>query len=158
VLGLGLSAVFCAHSAELANTSECIAGKQVTHRNGKSGTIVALRNGSCVVRHEDGSEHSYLHWMLSPQEGAPAASGAELPQGNYVCSATGAGSFPITIHRGNRYTDRAQKSGEFDMAPGKEIVFKSGSLAGQYSRRLGTAKFGLSSAKGKMFYTVCNLK
>jgi len=158
LLGMGLSAAFYAHSAEFTNTSECVPGKQVTHRNGKSGTIVALRNGSCVVRHEDGSERSYLHWMLSPQGSASASPAADLVPGNYVCSATGAGSFPITIRGGNRYTDRADKSGEFSISAGKEIIFKSGSLAGQYSELLGVGKFGLTSTKGKMFYTVCNLK
>jgi hypothetical protein len=40
----------------------------------------------------------------------------------------------------------------------KVITFTTGSLAGQYSKLLGAGKFGLSSKKTTMFYTVCNLK
>jgi hypothetical protein len=90
---------------------------------------------------------------LAPAHGA----GESLPPGKYACTAPGAGTFPITI-QGDKYTDRAGKSGTFKMQDGGVLVFGSGSLAGNYSRKLGPAKFGLSSAKGKSFYTVCNLK
>ncbi len=157
-LALSLFVVLVAHGAEFADSSECVSGKRVTHRNGKSGTVTAFKNGSCVVRYDDGTESSYLHWMLSPEGSAKASPAGGLSPGNYVCSATGAGTFPITVRDGGRYTDRAGKSGDFKLQGNKEIVFKSGSLAGQYSELLGPGKFGLSSARGKSFYTVCNLK
>ena len=147
-----------AYAAEFTNANQCVAAKKVTHRNGKTGAVTTVRNGMCVVRHDDGTEGSYLHWMLSPAGEKKAAPAEGLAPGNYTCSATGAGTFPIVIRAGGKYTDRAGKSGEFTLQDDKSIVFKSGSLAGNYSKLLGPGKFGLSSAKGKSFYTVCNSK
>lgn len=157
---LFLLVVLPAQGAEFTNPSECMTGKRVTHRSGKSGVVTGLRSGMCLVRHDDGTESTYLHWTLSPAGGAkaaPMATGGGLSSGNYACTAPGAGTFPIII-RGNRYTDRAGKSGDFKLQADSVLVFESGSLAGQYSKLMGPGKFGLSSAKGKMFYTVCNLK
>lgn len=150
--------VLPAQAAEFTNSSQCVAGTKVADRNGRTGAVTGLRSGMCVVRHDDGTERTYLHWMLSPAGGAKEPQGAGLLPGNYTCSATGAGTFPITIREGGRYGDRAGKSGEFTLQANKELVFKSGSLAGQYSQMLGAEKFGLSSGKGKGFYTVCNRK
>ena len=146
-----------AQAAEFTKADQCVPGIKVTDRKGKSGTITTVRSGMCVVRYDDGTETSYLHWMLSPA-GSSKDPPAGLAPGNYACSATGAGTFPIVIKDGSRYTDRAGKAGEFALQPNGELVFKSGSLAGQYSRVMGAGKFGLSSAKGKSFYTVCNRK
>jgi hypothetical protein len=144
--------------AEFTNSSQCKPGAKVTDRGGKSGSVTGVKNGMCVVKLDDGTERNYLHWMLSPAGATKGAPAAGLPPGNYACSAPGAGTFPIVIRDGGRYSDRAGKSGEFALQAGNEIVFRSGSLAGNYSRVLGAGKFGLSSAKGKSFYTVCNLK
>lgn len=146
-----------AQAAEFTQASQCVAGIKVTDRKGKTGTVTALRNGMCVVKYDDGTEKNSLHWMLSPA-GSSREAPAGLAPGNYACSATGAGTFPIVIGEGSRYSDRAGKSGTFELQPNGDLVFKSGSLAGQYSRVLGAGKFGLSSQKGKSFYTVCNRK
>ena len=143
---------------EFTKPSQCVAGIKVTDRNGKDGTVTGVSNGMCVVRHDDGTVRNYLHWMLSPAGSAKDSPAAGLAPGDYACSATGAGTFPITIRDGSRYSDRAGKPGEFALQGNGDLVFKSGSLAGNYSRVLGPGKFGLSSAKGRSFYTVCNRK
>jgi hypothetical protein len=155
-----------AHAAEFTNASQCVPGKRVVHRDGKAGAVVAVSNGLCVVQQDDGSQRNSLHWMLSPAGNAAAAGGAApdkaagggLPPGAYTCSAYGAGTFPITISAGGRYSDRAGKSGQYRMGAGKEIAFTSGSLASYHSEQLGPTKFGLALAKGKRFSTVCNRK
>lgn len=155
---LSLLVLMPAHAGKLSDVSECSPGKTVLTRSGTVGAVTEIRNGMCVVRHDDGSEKSYLHWMLSSANGAsePAVSG--LKAGNYVCSAYGAGSFKIVIRVGGAYQDRAGNNGKFSLKNDKEIAFESGSLKGQYSRLLAPGKFGLASRKGKMFNTVCNLK
>lgn len=147
-----------ANAAEFTASAECVAGRRVTNRSGSAGVVTEIRSGMCVVRHDDGTERSYLHWMLSPAGKGEVEPLAALVPGNYVCTAQGAGSFRIVIQEGGRYADRAGQSGEFALLDGGEIGFSSGSLAGQYSKRLGPRKFGLASARGRSFYTVCNLK
>ena len=155
---LSLFLALSANAAEFTASAECVAGRRVTNRSGNAGVVTEIRSGMCVVRHDDGTERSYLHWMLSPAGKGEVEPVAALVPGNYVCSAQGAGSFRIVIQEGGRYADRAGQPGEFSLADGGEITFSSGSLAGQYSKQLGPRKFGLASARGKSFYTVCNLK
>lgn len=69
----------------------------------------------------------------------------------------GAGQFPITIVDGSTYSDRAGQSGRYSVN-GAQITFETGSLRGQFSRILGSGKFGLSSRQNSSFYGVCNLK
>ena len=155
---LFLFVFFPAHAGEFTNVNECSIGKRVSDRNGRVGAVTEIRNGMCVVRHDDGSEKSYLHWMLSPANGAKMPTVYGLQAGNYVCSAYGAGSFKVIIREGGVYLDQAGNNGKFSMKNDKEIAFESGSLEGQYSEFLAPGKFGLASVKGKGFNTVCNLK
>ncbi len=147
-----------AQAAEFKRADECTPGRQVVARDGKAGVVVEVRRGMCVLRLADGSERSSLHWMLRAAGDSAAPADDGLTAGAYSCSATGAGSFAITVQDGGRYVDRAGQRGQFSLNEGQEMVFASGSLVGQYARRLGPGKFGLSSVKGKSFYTVCNLK
>lgn len=141
------------------STDACPAGRAVVDRQQRSGTVLGENNGMCVVRLADGTTRSYLAWMLS-EPGAPdPGTGGGLEAGAYSCSLGAAGTFPIVIARDGSYRDRAGKSGSwsYDASSGA-IVFSSGSLAGTYSKKLASGKFGLSSAPTKQFYAVCNLK
>lgn len=139
------------------STDDCPAGKEVVDRQRRRGTIQGERNGLCVVRLADGSEDSYLRWMLSDPDAAPASS-AGLPAGSYVCSTDGAGIFRIALDGNGGYTDRAGAKGDYAIAADGMLGFEGGSLDGYHSKVLGPGKFGLASEPTTQFYTVCNLK
>lgn len=142
----------------LPSTQNCRTGTRVTDRQNRSGSITGERNGMCVVRLDDGETRSYLAWMLT-KEGAAGPGPEDLAPGSYSCSAGSAGSFPIVIHEGGTYADRAGQTGRFSFDSASAVItFSSGSLAGQYSKRLGPGKFGLSSVAAKNFSVVCNLR
>ena len=147
-----------AQAGEFKNVSECAIGKRVSDRNGVTGAVTEIRSGMCVVRQDSGVEKSYLHWMLSPADGAKAPAVQGLQAGNYVCSAYGAGSFTVSVQAAGTYRDRAGATGRYRLKDGKEIRFESGSLSGQYSELLAPGKFGLASSQRKSFNTICNLK
>lgn len=148
-----------ASQRQATSTARCKAGTKVVDRQQRAGEVLGEDNGMCVVRLKDGGTRSYLAWMLSPEGGAPPGAEGGLTPGRYACSATGAGTFPIEIRDGSKYVDRAGKAGSFSYDAGtSRITFSSGSLAGQYSKLLGSGKFGLSSKETSMFYAVCNLR
>lgn len=92
-----------------------------------------------------------------PPAPAPVVDGGPLEPGSYSCSAEAAGTFPIEVIDGNRYRDRAGTVGEYAYdAATSRITWTSGSLAGQYGRKLKPGKFGLSSAPARTLYVVCN--
>ena len=138
------------------STEDCPAGRAVVDREKRAGTIQGERNGLCVVRLADGSERSYLRWMLSDPDAAPA-SAAGLRAGTYVCSASGAGIFRITLDGNGGYTDRAGKRGDYEIDGDGRIAFEGGSLADHHAKVLGAGKFGLASEPTTQFHTVCNL-
>ena len=140
------------------STDRCPAGKEVVDREQRRGTIQGERNGACVVRLADGSERSYLRWMLEDPSAPAAASAATLAAGTYVCSTNGAGIFRITLDGNGGYTDRAGATGDYAIAADGRLGFEGGSLDAYHAKVLGPRKFGLASAPTTQFHTVCNLK
>jgi hypothetical protein len=138
------------------STDACPAGTEVVDRERRRGTVQGERDGMCVVRLVDGSEHSYLRWMLSAADAAPAS--APLPAGTYVCSTNGAGIFRIALNGKGGYIDRAGTRGDYAIASDGRLGFEGGSLDGYPSKVLGAGKFGLASEATTRFHTVCNLK
>ncbi len=152
-----------ASTAPTQSTARCPAGAARSNRKGQAVSVIGESNGLCVIRNANGSVESIPHWMLSdpPQSASgtrgPAAASDALPAGSYVCTMPGAGQFPIVILDASTYQDRAGDTGRYRLE-GDRLSFDSGSLEGQYSKRLGPAKFGLSTDQDRMFYGVCNLK
>lgn len=134
-------------------------GTVVSDRQGRTGPIIGVNNGLCVVRLADGTSRNSLAWMLTTAGKNGAAIGiAALTIGSYVCSMSAAGGmFRMSINSDSQYMDSAGKTGAYKVE-GKRVSFDSGSLAGQYSEILGRGKFGLSTKFNGMFYGVCNLK
>ncbi len=151
-----------------ANQGEglCTLGTRVVDREGKTGTVIEGGKGSCHVRLDDGSDDRgyYLVWLLSPagKDGnRPSAGKGELEEGRYSCSAAAgiAGTFKLTISSSTQYANSSGKTGRYgiDGSTGK-IVFQSGPFEGQFGKKLGPGKFGISSDEDGFFATTCNLE
>lgn len=153
-------AVAC--SSANAQSGACQMGAKVTDRQNRSGVVVEAKGSDCRVKLEDGTTHYYLAWMLSPA-GAAAKKGADrgLTAGSYQCTAAGsiAGTLKLVIRSQTEYADRNGKTGSYAYsANANEIVFQSGPWAGNFGKKLGTRKIGISSRRGGFSNTVCDLK
>src|SRR5467141_4742552 len=58
--------------------TKCIAGQEVTDKEGKTGVIVSDDSKLCQVKYADGQTYSWIYWNLRPT-GSPAKPGLATP-------------------------------------------------------------------------------
>jgi len=58
--------------------TKCVAGQEVTDKEGKTGVIVADDDKLCQVKYADGQIYSWIFWNLHPAA-APTKSGLVTP-------------------------------------------------------------------------------
>ena len=145
--------------------NNCPVGLEVLDRRDRRWTITADDRGSCRLVNAAGESGYSMQWMLRPAQGAAAqgrgpaakagaAAGGALQAGTYVCNATGAGIFRVTIRSGSAY-ESAGKAGTYSVA-GTSMTFASGALQGQVGRVNHAGQFSLASAPGRLMYTTCD--
>jgi aspartyl protease family protein len=74
VLALGIAAL----PAVPQELTKCVAGQQVTDKEGKSGVIIADDDKLCQVKYTDGQIYAWIFWNLRPTA-APAQPGLVTP-------------------------------------------------------------------------------
>ena len=159
LLALLLLGAAPAWADEFKTADQCKPGVKVTDRQDKPGTITGVSNGMCRVRLDDGSERSYLHWMLRPA-GARRDTSDRLASGKYECYHSGGYSF-IDIHIDGpaAYRDKKGVKGEYRLDPAtNKIEFTSGSLKGVNAKLLAGPRIGLNMNGGKSYNTTCAMK
>jgi hypothetical protein len=144
-------------AAEFKKNSDCVPGIQVSDRNDRTGTVLALDNGMCKVGFPDGSERSYLVWMLRPA-GAGAQAQDRLVPGTYPCYSSGNYLFmDVVIQDGSRYRS-GKGSGEYRLEKDGTLDFISGPLQEASAKLLPGPRIGLNMDGGSFYNTSCSLK
>ncbi|MBI1890516.1 MAG: hypothetical protein HYS18_07720 [Burkholderiales bacterium] len=90
-----------------------------------------------------------------------SAQGGPLTLGNYQCTAAGgiAGKLKIKITGSSQYADGNGKPGSYMYDPKSNLIeFKSGPWAGNFGKKLGPRKIGITSRRGGSANTICDLK
>ena len=93
--------------------------------------------------------------VATPALARPHAKAAPLRAGDYVCQASGAGMFPITLLSGMRYK-AAGPAGRYTTFAGL-IRFSRGSLANQVGKLVSPTSFELAMDPKSAPYTSCAL-
>ncbi|PPE74246.1 hypothetical protein C3942_09460 [Solimonas fluminis] len=146
-----------AQAAEFKTNADCIPGIQVADRSDRVGTVVALDNGMCKVGFADGSQRSYLVWMLRPAGASPQTEDRLVP-GTYPCYSSGNYLFmDIVIQDGGRYRS-GKGAGEYRLEKDGAIDFSSGPLEPASARLLPGPRIGLNMNGGRFHNTSCSLK
>ena len=140
---------------------ECVAGKRVSDKQGKRGTIVGIDKYSetmCDVKMDDtGKVGYYIFWMLRA-EGASAETDDKLVPGTYECFAGGRYTFMDMHITGANTYESAGTNGRFHVEPSRNIVFETGSLAKYHAKLLAGPSIGLNTDGGSFYATTCELK
>jgi hypothetical protein len=149
-----------------AQSGACQLGARVIDRQDRTGVVVEAKGSDCRVKHEDGTVHYYLAWMLKPAaqpDGKAEASDTHGPlrPGTYLCTAANgaAGKFRLVIRSGTEYVSSSGKTGSYTLNPADgTFVIGSGPWANYRGAKLGPTKFGLTERPGKFYATVCDLQ
>ncbi len=148
-----------ARAEAFKSPKECVSGKRVVDKQGRTGTIVRMVNDDlCMVKmDENGKEDYFLFWMLTEQ-GKSSEPSVKLVPGTYECYQSGQYTFmDMHITGSNTYRTDAG-SGTFRTGPSNKLVFESGPLA-KYTSKLEAGPGILLSTNGGSFYgTSCELK
>ena len=148
-----------AAAAEFKKVEECRPGLKVADRSGQAGTVLGVANGMCRVKRDDGTERSYLHWMLRPA-GASAVPSGKLANGVYPCYHAGGYAFiDIHIDGPDSYRDKKGARGRYRLdGASRKIVFESGPLKAASAKLLPGPRIGLNMSGQDTYATTCSLK
>jgi hypothetical protein len=138
---------------------ECTAGKRVTDRQNRPGTVVKIANDSlCQVKMDESDKEEYfIFWMLT-ESGKSSQPAVKLVPGTYECYQSGQYTFmDMYITGANTYKSEGG-SGTFRMGPANKLIFDSGPLV-KYTSKVDAGPAIMLSTNGGSFYgTSCELK
>lgn len=149
-------------AAEFTDPKQCVVGRGVTDRKGRTGTVTSVDGTLCRWKLADGTSHTSLFWMLRPAGGAPQAAASELAVGTYRCfsSAGGATNYlfmDVRILGPARYSDKNGTAGRYRLEKSGRIVFESGPFSTMTAKLFPGPKIGLNTTGGSFFSTTCDL-
>src|SRR5438094_673409 len=136
------------------SAKECVPGKRVTDKGGKSGKVIGMTKGDptmCDVQIDGADRVSYyIFWMLR-DEGKSAETDAKLVSGTYECFAGGRYTFMDLKITGVNTYESADSKGKFHVEASRKIVFESGPLSKNHAKLLAGPSIGLNSDGGTFY-------
>ena len=137
---------------------ECVVGRRVTDKSGKSGTVTHLEaNGGTmckVMLDETKKETTYIFWMLHAEGGSGGTNDKLIP-GVYECMGNGRYTFmDMRITGPNTYAVDKEK-GKFRLEASGKIVFESGPFEKNFGKLLRGPTVGINTDGGSFYATTC---